>query len=147
MTKTQFASILMIAIALTGCATKTPNCSDSRTVNLVLGIENDSLKDSFELLGNFLKQLAESQGNKLDSNFGHMKLSLDDIRTVDSDDKLGKFTCSASLVAKGGANKSEIPISFTSELADSSGEKKQYVQATELSSEDQGELFSVLMSK
>ena len=97
MTKTQFASILMIAIALTGCATKTPNCSDSRTVNLVLGIESDSLKDSFELMGNFLKQLAESQGNKLDGNFSDMKLSLDNIRTVDSDDKLGKFTCSASV--------------------------------------------------
>jgi hypothetical protein len=147
MIKNQFALISIIAIALTGCATKAPDCSDSRTVDLVIGIENDALEGSFELMGNFLKQLAESQGYKFDNNFKSIKLSLDSIRTVDHDDKLGKFSCSAHLVATAGKENSEVAVSYTSELADSNGETKQYVEASELSSEEQGKLFSALMSK
>lgn len=145
-TKKQSAFIVIAVIALTGCTAKAPDCNDSKTKSLVLSIENDFLKETFDTKGEFFKAQIESMGMGLtfDNNFSSMKLLLEDVRTTDYNDKTGKYSCSGNLVVRDGKNDAKVPIGFTSELADGD---KPYVQASKPSDEDQGELIGFALTK
>ena len=149
--KTKFVFVSVVAIALTGCATKAPDCNDSKTKDLVISIEHEPLKqvfdDGWEYMKKGLESTAKSFGVKVEfnDNFSDLKLSVENVRMTGYDEKIGKYSCSGSLVATAGVEKAEVPIDFTSELADGGG--KQYVQATKLSTEDLGGLLAALVSK
>lgn len=145
MAKTKLIFVSFILIVLTGCAEKAPDCADIKTSNLVKEIVSKSLKETLEKQGGELKILAASYGLKFDDNFGGIKFSLDNIRIVDINEKIGKFSCSASLVSTLGNGRSEVPISYTSELADNG--EKQYVEISGIDHETKGRILSVMMSK
>lgn len=137
--KLVFVSVAVIA--LMGCATKTPDCNDSRTKDLVISIEGDSLKERFDNQLSMMKITAGVKGKKFSEDFGSIKLSVENVRITDHDEKIGKFTCSGNLVATVGTKRAEAPIDFTSELAD--GGEKQFVQ-TSVSPQNQRDLFDAL---
>lgn len=83
---------VLVTLALVGCSTKPTSCSDEKTIELVKRIFFDSLAEK------------QKEPNEDATLFDKMKLDVklvvSTIRTSASDEKVGKVTCDAVLVAE-----------------------------------------------
>lgn len=92
------------SVLFAGCSSEVPACNDSETKDLVLEIIND------EVIGKFGVELA----NITD-------LSLESVRTTDTNDKTGSHSCAADLRIKQNSylrkQNNTVPITYTVESA------------------------------
>ena len=95
----------LMSVAVSGCSTGAPDCSDERTKNLVFEIVRD--------------EIGKVYGSGSADN---LELGLDAIRTKKINEKTGSRKCAAVLKAEGEGGKREIDITYLSELADNGEE-------------------------
>tara|TARA_B100000029_G_scaffold427107_2_gene436350 strand:+ start:26728 stop:27078 length:351 start_codon:yes stop_codon:yes gene_type:complete len=102
----KFFAVLTISASLlfVGCSSEVPDCNDSETKDLVLEITYDELIDRF---GPELANITE--------------LSLEAVRTTDTNKRTGNHSCAADLRIKQDSHlrkqNSTAPITYTVELA------------------------------
>ena len=100
--------LLLVFPILSACSGAAPDCADKRTVDAVIRIA---------------KQKITSQ-NGPDALNG-ITLNVVNIRTTDTNEKLGSYACAADFDITGRGISKRLPIRYTSELAD--GGKNFYV--------------------
>jgi hypothetical protein len=81
----------VIAFALTACSSKPPQCNDESTLGLVKEIYTNLLTEKVGALGQQPALLAKMKSS--------VKLSINTILATANDEKIGKVTCKATLVA------------------------------------------------
>ena len=96
---------MVVSSALTGCSQSVPACSDSEATELVIEISN----------GELAKTVSPEMISKI-------KLSVDAIRTTDTNDKTGAHSCAANLAFSGPNGTNSIPITYTVEMTDNGEE-------------------------
>lgn len=107
--KTLVIPVILLTVAFAGCSQSVPKCGDSEVVDLV-------------------KQIAESElGNHVTDEFVSaqgVSLNIDAIRTTSTNEQTGAHECAAQLVITVGktGQTSEIPITYTVEMADNGDE-------------------------
>jgi len=139
-------SILSV-LFLSGCTSSTaPDCSDSDAKDSVFNIANKSLFNVLKISEGTFHGVARNYGMIFNEDlFEEISLSLENIRIVDINEKLGSFNCEANLVATVGDENQSVPISYSSELTN--GGKDFYVQLYDFTPTEHGRLLSVLMEK
>jgi len=100
--------IILAALLASACTQAAPKCADEQAVNTALEIAREKLAETVD-----------------PDAFKKISLRLVNIRTTAMDERLGKYTCAADLEAVGPAGSKQIPIRYTSELAD--GGKRFYI--------------------
>lgn len=103
---------LITGLILSGCS-KTPNCSDPETINLVKKIFDKSIRDSIDednaTASQIAQQLSSSNGKFQGFSFlgqladkvsSSIQVTVDTIRVASQDEKIGKYSCDAELVIK-----------------------------------------------
>ena len=98
-------SILLIAIITTGCNKMAPKCDNSHVIDTVKQISQDEIIRQLQVLG-----------KKVDKN--QFKLSIDTIRTAETDKDTGSHSCKANLNIMVDNNKEAYPITYTVEKAE-----------------------------
>ena len=96
---------IFVSSALTACSQSVPTCSDSDTTELVIEISN----------GELAKSIGQEGANKI-------KLSVEAIRTTDTNEKTGAHSCAANLAFSGPKGNDSIPITYTVEMTDNGKE-------------------------
>ena len=89
--KIRYAVLALIALCLTACGNKPPQCSDDKTVELVKRIFHKSLTEKQNEPGEDTSLLEKMKQD--------VKLVVSTIRTSATDEKVGKVTCDAVLEA------------------------------------------------
>lgn len=145
MNQTRIILVSLVSMAVSACSVSTPACGDDRTKKLVLEITNTALKDKFKNFAGLIQAMAAARGMKFYDNYESIKLTLDDVRTSDKNEKTGKLSCTAKLIASAGSKQVAVDIAYSSELANNGD--KHYVQVFDLSDGKQGELLGGLMYK
>ncbi len=97
--------VMFVGSVLSGCSNSAPKCSDSETIELVEQIT--------------LQKIAETYGQ--DTANG-MEISVDAIRTTESNDKTGAQQCAAQLTFKGPIGEKSFDITYKSEKTDKGDE-------------------------
>lgn len=98
-------SILLIAILTTGCNKMAPKCDNGSVIDTVKKISHDELIRQLQVLG---KEVDEKK----------LKLSIDAIRTSETDKDTGSHSCKANLNIMVDNNKKAYPITYTVEKAE-----------------------------
>jgi len=98
-------AVLFTGAVITGCSSSAPKCSDTETTDLVKQIAKE--------------QLAKLQGQEIADQ---IEMSVDAIRTTDSNDKTGAQQCAAQLTLKGPNGENSLDITYTSEKTDKGDE-------------------------
>lgn len=98
-------SILLIAILTTGCNKMAPKCDNGKVIDTVKKISHDELIRQLQVLG---KEVDEKK----------LKLSIDTIRTSETDKDTGSHSCKANLNIMVDNNKQSYPITYTVEKAE-----------------------------
>ena len=98
-------SILLTAVITTGCNKMAPKCDNGSVIDTVKQISQ----------GEIIRQL-QVLGKKVDKN--QLKLSIDTIRTAETDKDTGSNSCKANLNVTVDNNKKAFPITYTVEKAE-----------------------------
>jgi len=96
---------ILLGSALTGCSQSVPSCSDSETTELVVEISN----------GELTRTIGQEVANEIE-------LGVEAIRTTDTNEKTGAFSCAANLSMSGPRGKNSLPITYTVEKTDNGEE-------------------------
>lgn len=91
----------LAAVALTGCGSSVPGCSDSATTDLVVEIADREL----------VKQIGVELAKTI-------TWEVTAIRTTDENEKTGALSCAADLQFTGPAKTETAPITYTVEATD-----------------------------
>lgn len=128
----KYLKILFIALPflIASCATKTPDCSDKKTQQLVLEIVKKQVDDYLEsyigkltLKVGYAQLIALSKTKLVNSErYSEIKYSLDNIAVSSKDEKVDKYVCKATVISSFDKNKIETDIEYSSELVNN-GEK------------------------
>lgn len=138
------AVLFITAVVATGCSTKkAPDCSETATTDLVIQIASKEVESSFNSSKELFENLANSFGGQLEGDSTAINYSVETIRVSEENSETGSYSCRANLVAKAHGASSEVPIAYTSELANDGDDF--YVEVYGLTQEVQGELISVLI--
>lgn len=98
-------SILLTAIITTGCNKMAPKCDNGSVIDTVKQISQNEIIRQLQVLG-----------KKVDKN--QLKLSIDTIRTTETDKDTGSNSCKANLNVTVDNNKKAFPITYTIEKAE-----------------------------
>jgi len=96
---------IFVTGALTGCSQSVPLCGDSETTELVIEISNQKIESVY----------GKEKASEID-------LAVESIRTTDTNEKTGAFSCAANLSMSGPKGKDTLPITYTVEMTDNGDE-------------------------
>lgn len=105
MKKLFILSILLMTVLTTACTRMAPKCDSSDVINTVKELSNDEMLRQLKVLG-----------KKIDKN--QLKLSIDTIRTAETDKDTGSHACKANLNIMYNNEKQTVPITYTVENAE-----------------------------
>ncbi|WP_456400440.1 hypothetical protein [Persephonella sp.] len=101
----------VISFSIIACSSSTPKCSDGETKDLVIEIAKEQL-------------LKSGFGSVIDK----LEMKVDNIRTIEYQKNIDKYTCQADFIVKNKENNQQktIPITYTVQKTDDG--KKFYVE-------------------